>query len=158
MLSHRACWKTLCFEAIHLVFCTSRSFNAMRNTRWKWCCYSSDCSLSFSLVSTFILSHSSSCDLIISSARDWMSLEKRGFQMKLKKYTREAESWDVRILVTCKTCSTWVNCTEICKSASQCYPHSRQTREKTPGNSLRHWTEGRDLPSSLYYYWSFFTE
>lgn len=72
VIPHRVCWKMLCFEAIHLVFCLSRSFNATRNMWWKQCCYSSDCSLKFSLVSTFILSHSSSCDLlIISSAKDW---------------------------------------------------------------------------------------
>lgn len=72
VIPHRVCWKTLCFEAIHLVFCLSHSFNATRNMWWKQCCYSSDCSLKFSLVSTFILSHSSSCDLlIISSAKDW---------------------------------------------------------------------------------------
>lgn len=27
VISHRVCWKTLCFEAIHLVFCLYRSFN-----------------------------------------------------------------------------------------------------------------------------------
>lgn len=72
VISHRVCWKTLCFEAIHLVFCRLCSFNATSNMWWKQHCYSSDCSLNFSLVSAFILSHSSSCDPpIISSARHW---------------------------------------------------------------------------------------
>lgn len=140
VISHRVCWKTLCFEEIHLVFCLSLSFNT-RNTWCKPRCYSSECSLKLSLISTFVLSHSSSCALlIISSARDWDVTWEEIISNEEEKSTpkRKAE-----MLFTCKTFSrevnkqrkVWFRITVLSKQqAGTCL----QTRKRIPGNSLRH--------------------
>lgn len=72
VISHRVCWKTLCFEAIHLVFCLSHSFNTKEYRMETILLFLRLFLEVFSCFYKSILSHSSSCDLlIISSAWDW---------------------------------------------------------------------------------------